>query len=63
MMPANELAAVIVKALDAKKGENIQLLKTQDLTTLADYFVICTASSSTCSGWDSRRLRCLSVVA
>ena len=24
MMPANELAAVIVKALDAKKGENIQ---------------------------------------
>ena len=44
MMPANELAAVIVKALDAKKGENIQLLKTQDLT---DYFVICTASSST----------------
>ena len=46
MMPANELAAVIVKALDAKKGENIQLLKTQDLTTLADYFVICTASSS-----------------
>ena len=39
MMPANELAAVIVKALDAKKGENIQLLKT--------YFVICTAGSST----------------
>ena len=34
MMPANELAAVIVKALDAKKGENIQLLKTQDLKTL-----------------------------
>ena len=47
MMPANELAAVIVKALDAKKGQNIQLLKTQDLTTLADYFVICTANSST----------------
>lgn len=44
MMPANELAAVIVKALDAKKGENIQLLKTRDLTTLADYFVICTAA-------------------
>ena len=47
MMPANELAAVIVKALDAKKGENIQLLKTRELTTLADYFVICTAGSST----------------
>ena len=29
MMPANELAAIIVKALDAKKGENIQLLKTR----------------------------------
>ena len=47
MMPANELAAVIVKALDAKKGENIQLLKTRDLTTLADYFVIATGSSNT----------------
>ena len=46
MMPANELAAVIVKALDAKKGENIQLLKTRDLTTLADYFVIATGSSN-----------------
>ena len=47
MMPANELAAVIVKALDAKKGENIQLLKTRDLTTLADYFVICSGTSNT----------------
>ena len=47
MMPANELAAVIVKALDAKKGEIILLLKTKCLTTLADYFVICTANSST----------------
>ena len=46
MMPANELAAVIVKALDAKKGENIQLLKTRDLTTLADYFVLATGSSN-----------------
>ena len=35
------------KALDAKKGENIQLLKTRDLTTLADYFVIATGSSNT----------------
>ena len=47
MMPANELAAVIVKALDAKKGENIQLLKTRDLTTLADYFGSGTAGAST----------------
>ena len=47
MMPANELAAVIVKALDAKKGENIPLLKTRELTPRADYLVICTASSST----------------
>ena len=57
MMPANELAAVIVKALDAKKGENIQLLKTRDLTTLADYFVICTASSSTHPRQDADRRR------
>ena len=46
-MSPKELALTAAKALDAKKGENIQLLKTRELTTLADYFVICTASSST----------------
>lgn len=47
MMPAKEMAAMIVKALDSKKGLDIRLLHTADLTVLAEYFVICTASSPT----------------
>lgn len=39
--------AAAVKALDKKKGKNLQVLKTGDLTTLADYFVLCTAGSTT----------------
>lgn len=47
MMPAKEMAAMIVKALDSKKGLDIRLLHTADITVLAEYFVICTASSPT----------------
>ncbi len=36
-----------VKILDAKKATDIELLQISDLTTLADYFVICTGNSST----------------
>ena len=39
--------AAAVKALDQKKGKNIQVLHTGDITTLADYFVLCTAGSTT----------------
>ena len=35
------------RALSDKKGREIQVLEIGDLTTLADYFVICTAGSST----------------
>jgi len=42
-----EMAILLAKALDSKKGEDIKVLKTEELTTLADYFVLCTASSST----------------
>ena len=38
---------LLAKALDSKKGEDIKVLKTEELTTLADYFVLCTAGSST----------------
>lgn len=41
------MAVVLAKALDSKKGQDIKVLKTGDLTTLADYFVLCTATSST----------------
>jgi ribosome-associated protein len=33
--------------LDSKKGKEIRVLETGALTTLADYFVICSAGSST----------------
>ena len=47
MMDSKLMALEIAKALDSKKGEDIQVLRTGDLTTLADYFVLCTATSST----------------
>ena len=46
-MTSYEMAMLLAKALDSKKGEDIKVLKTEELTTLADYFVLCTASSST----------------
>ena len=46
-MNSYELAALLAKALDSKKGQDIKVLKTEELTTLADYFVLCTATSNT----------------
>ena len=42
-----ELAQLIVKTLDDKKANDITVLKTHDITVLADYFIICTANSTT----------------
>ena len=47
MLNANEITNLAVRALDSKKGHSIKALRTGDLTTLADYFVICTGSSNT----------------
>ena len=47
MMTPKEMAELIVKTLDSKKGSDIKLLRTTDVTILADYFVICTATSTT----------------
>lgn len=41
------LAKAAVKALDDKKATDIKLLKVEDLTVLADYFVIATGTSTT----------------
>ena len=41
------MAMEIVKAMDSKKGLDIRLLHTADITVLAEYFAICTASSPT----------------
>lgn len=46
-MESYELAVLLARALDSKKGGDIKVLKTEGLTTLADYFVICTATSNT----------------
>lgn len=47
MAEALELTAAIVKALDKKRGMNIEVLHTTDVTTLADYFIMCSAASTT----------------
>lgn len=46
-MTPKETAMAAVRALDSKKGVDIKLMDVVELTTLADYFVICTGSSNT----------------
>ena len=47
MLTPLEVAKIAVQALDAKKATDIKLLETKDLTVLAEYFIICTATSTT----------------
>ena len=47
MLPSRELAEIAVKALDSKKGKEIRLIRIEKITTLAEYFVICTGTSNT----------------
>ena len=47
MLTPLEIAAADVRALDAKMAKDIKVLHTTERTILADYFVICTATSST----------------
>jgi len=47
MMQPLEMVSLIVKALDDKKARNIKVLRTEEQTVLADYFVICNGTSST----------------
>ena len=47
MLPSRELAEIAVKALDSKKGTEIRLIRIDKITTLAEYFVICTGTSNT----------------
>ncbi|MBO4876516.1 MAG: ribosome silencing factor [Ruminococcus sp.] len=46
-MSEKEKLEIIIKALDSKKGENIQAIKVADLTILADFFVIVNGTSNT----------------
>ena len=47
MRSAKEVALTVTKALDAKKGMDIKLLKIDKVSSLADYFLICTGTSNT----------------
>ena len=47
MISAKEVAAIAAKALDSKLGKDISLIEIADVSTLADYFLICTATSNT----------------
>ena len=47
MLSAREVALEVTKALDEKKGMNIKLLKIDRVSSLADYFLICTGTSNT----------------
>jgi ribosome-associated protein len=42
-----DIVKKVVKALDDKKANDIQVMQTGELTIVADYFVIATANSST----------------
>ena len=47
MLTPNEIAIAVTKALDEKKGMDIKLLKIDEVSSLADYFLICTGTSNT----------------
>ena len=47
MLTAKEVAYEVTKVLDEKKGMDIQVLKIGAISSLADYFIICTGTSNT----------------
>lgn len=42
-----EVARAIESFLDNKKGRDIKVLRVEDVSNIADYFVVCTATSNT----------------
>ena len=47
MLSAKEVALEVTRALDSKKGMDIKLLRIEKISSLADYFLICTGTSNT----------------
>lgn len=47
MLTAKEIAITAAKAFDDKKGKEIKVIRIDKITTLAEYFVICTGTSNT----------------
>ena len=46
-MTSLETARLAAKALDSKKGLDIKIIKIDDISSIADYFVIATGTSNT----------------
>ena len=46
-MTPKELALALARIADAKKAIDIKILRIDELTVLADYFVICSGTSTT----------------
>ena len=47
MLTPKEIAYEVTRCLDSKKGMDIKLLKIGKVSSLADYFLICTGTSNT----------------
>ena len=47
MLSAREVALEVTKALDEKKGIDIKVLRIEKISSVADYFVICTGTVNT----------------
>ena len=47
MLSPKEIASIAARALEDKKAKDVKVLKTEEQTVLADYFVICNGTSST----------------
>jgi len=46
MLSSRQMAALAVKKLDDKLAKDIKILDVKDITVLSEYFVICTAQST-----------------
>jgi ribosome-associated protein len=47
MLTPKQIAYEVTRCLDSKKGLDIKLLKISNVSSLADYFLICTGTSNT----------------
>lgn len=43
----DEAVKIAVNALDSRKGQDIEVLRVDEVTSMADYFIICSGSSNT----------------
>jgi ribosome-associated protein len=60
-LDSEKIAALCAKEADEKKAEDVKTLKVSDLTTVADYFVLCSAKSEVqlkaLGDWLEKRVR------